>query len=212
MQLTKYAHATVTLENDGKTLLIDPGVFTANAADLLTTADAVLISHDHGDHFEKDAISAALDARPELRVYGPDTIVAALDHGDQVVAVHAGDHLDVAGFAVEVFGEKHAVIHADFPVTDNVGFLVDGNVFHPGDAYLVPGVAVKTLLLPTSGPWAKLGEAVDYVREVKPALSVQIHEALLSEIGQQGTAAMLGEQGLTGIPMTILADGESLAV
>jgi L-ascorbate metabolism protein UlaG (beta-lactamase superfamily) len=212
MQLTKYAHATVTLENDGKTLLLDPGVFTANAAELLQAADAVLVTHDHGDHFDKDAIAKALAARPELIVYGPDTIVEALDLGDQVVAVHASDELDIAGFDVTVFGELHATIHADVPVTANVGFLVNGNVFHPGDAYLVPGVDVETLLVPTSGPWAKLGEAVDYVREVKPARSVQIHEALLSELGQKSSVTMLGEQGLTGIPMTLLAEGESLSV
>ncbi|MCU1526532.1 MAG: fold metallo-hydrolase [Frondihabitans sp.] len=212
MQLTKYAHATVTLENDSKTLLLDPGVFAGNAADLLATADAVLITHDHADHFDKEPIVRALDARPELVVYGPETIVEALDRGDQVVAVHAGDQLIVAGFDVAAFGEKHATIHADIPVTDNVGYLVNGKVFHPGDAYLVPGVEVETLLVPTSGPWAKLSEAVDYVREVKPARLVQIHEALLSEIGQQSTATMLGEQGLTGIPMTLLAEGESLAV
>lgn len=50
--------------------------------------------------------------------------------------VGAGDALTVAGFDVQVHGEWHAVIHPDVPRMPNVGFLVDGLVFHPGDALL----------------------------------------------------------------------------
>ncbi|MDX6252098.1 MAG: hypothetical protein QOF10_5458, partial [Kribbellaceae bacterium] len=32
MKLTKYSHACVTLEKDGKVLLVDPGTFAEDAA------------------------------------------------------------------------------------------------------------------------------------------------------------------------------------
>jgi len=85
-------------------------------------------------------------------------------------------------------------------------------VYHPGDAYFVPGVSVGTLLLPTSGPWMKTGEAADYVRAVRPDRVIQIHEALLSEIGLSVAGMFLGEQGLTGIPLTQVPAGESLTL
>jgi hypothetical protein len=71
---------------------------------------------------------------------------------------------------------------------------------------------VATLLLPTSGPWMKIGEAADYVRAVRPEQVVQIHEMLLSDIGLNLAAALLGENGLTGTPLTAVPPGESLTV
>ncbi|RLP77511.1 MBL fold metallo-hydrolase [Mycetocola tolaasinivorans] len=213
MELTKYAHATVTLEKDGHELLIDPGTFTTNIDELLAGADAVLITHEHGDHFDKDRILAALETRPDLPIYAPAQVTAQLPEGSgNIHTVAAGFSGTIAGFSIEVFGETHALIHALIPQIDNVGFLIDGTVFHPGDAYLVPGVPVDTLLVPTSGPWAKLGEAIDYVREVAPKQSVQIHDLLLSEPGRQMSGYMLGNDDLTGVPFTTLAEGESLSV
>lgn len=213
MQLTKHNHATVVLEQDGATLVIDPGTFTPEAADLVRGAVAVLVTHEHADHFDVDAVRAGLDANPELLVRAPQPVVDQLgSHDGRVQAVAAGDAFDLGPFPVRVFGEQHAVIHADLPTIPNVGYLVADAVFHPGDAYLVPGVPVRVLLVPTSGPWAKTGDGVDYVRAVRPERAVQIHELLLSEPGQQMNVRMLGTDGLGGVPTSILAVGESIEV
>src|SRR3712207_7144703 len=45
-------------------------------------------------------------------------------------------------------GELHAVVHPEIPRVANVGFLVGGVLFHPGDAFTVPSEPVATLLLP----------------------------------------------------------------
>ncbi|GGP37932.1 MBL fold metallo-hydrolase [Saccharothrix coeruleofusca] len=216
MKLTKYVHACVTLEKRGTTIAVDPGLLTPDAAEVVAGADAVLITHDHFDHFAEELIAQAVAARPELRVFGPASVAAKL--GDRATAVAAGQSFTIGDFEVEVHGEHHALIHPDIPTIDNVGYLVDGSLYHPGDAYHVPGGEVETLLLPTSGPWTKVAEAVDYVRAVKPRRLIQIHELMLSDLGQQSLARFLGEGGLpgvgpgglTGIPLTILPAGDSL--
>jgi hypothetical protein len=58
----------------------------------------------------------------------------------------------------------------------------------------------------------KFGEAADYVRAVRPQQIVQIHEMLLSDIGLYLASNLLGEQGLTGLPLTTVAAGKSLSV
>ena len=213
MKLTKHEHACIVLEKDGASVVIDPGSFSADAAGIIAGADAVLITHEHADHVNPEAINEALAARPELRVYAPAGLRGTFAaHGDQFTAVAAGDSLDIGSFGITVHGAEHAVIHPDIPVIANVGYLVDGGLYHPGDAYFVPEVPVQVLLLPTSGPWMKLGEAADYVRAVRPQQIVQIHEMLLSDIGLGLAGALLGEQGLTGLPLTQLPAGQSLTV
>jgi L-ascorbate metabolism protein UlaG (beta-lactamase superfamily) len=213
MKLTKHEHACVVLEKDGTSIVIDPGSFSSGAAEIIAGADAILITHEHADHVNEAAVNAALAARPDLRVYAPAAlggIFAA--HSDQFTAVAAGNSLAVGSFAVTVHGSKHAVIHPDIPVIPNVGYLIDGSLYHPGDAYFVPEVPVSVLLLPTSGPWMKLGEAADYVRAVRPQQAVQIHEMLLSDIGLGLAGNLLGEQGLTRVPLAQVPAGQSLTV
>ncbi|OQR63600.1 MBL fold metallo-hydrolase [Streptomyces maremycinicus] len=212
MQLTKHAHACVTLEKDGTRLVIDPGTLTPDAAEAVSRAHAVLITHEHFDHFDEQVVSAALEARPELQVYGTAAVATALgDRDGRVHTVTAGDTITVGSLTATVHGHRHARIHADIPCPDNVGYLIDdGALYHPGDAYFAPDAPVRTLLLPTSGPWTKLGEAADYVREVKPEQVIQIHELMLSELGQHSTARLLGEEGLTGVPITHVEPGSTV--
>jgi L-ascorbate metabolism protein UlaG (beta-lactamase superfamily) len=212
VRLTKFAHACVALEKDGTRLVVDPGTFTPEAAEAVGRADAVLITHEHFDHFDDKLVAAALKDRPGLRVYAPAAVADRLgDHDGRVRCVADGDTFTVGSFTVSAHGHRHALIHADIACPDNVGYLVDdGAVYHPGDAYFAPHARVRTLLLPTSGPWTKLGEAADYVRAVRPERIIQIHELMLSDLGRQSTATLLGENGLTGIPVTRLAPGTTV--
>ncbi|MEZ0106687.1 L-ascorbate metabolism protein UlaG (beta-lactamase superfamily) [Catenulispora sp. EB89] len=214
MQLTKHAHACVSLVGDRGRIVIDPGALTPDADAAVAAAEAVLITHEHFDHFDEELIAKALEARPELRVYGPESVVGRWTQArrGQVTAVVAGDEFTVGGFQVAVFGDLHALIHRDMPRVTNVGYFLDGRVYHPGDAYHVPDASVETLLLPTSGPWTKVGEAVDYVREVAPKQAFQIHELLLSELGQQYAVRMLGPGGLTEVPLAIIPVGDTVTV
>jgi L-ascorbate metabolism protein UlaG (beta-lactamase superfamily) len=213
MQLTKHAHACVSLAAHDARIVIDPGTLTPDAAEAVAAAEAVLITHEHFDHFDEELIAKSLEARPELRVYGPAAVVDRWSgRRGQVTAVKAGDTLTVAGFDVAVFGEWHAVIHRDLTRATNVGFLIDGGLYHPGDAYHVPAAPVSTLLLPTSGPWAKFGEAIDYAREVAPQRMIQIHEAMLSPLGQGSMARFLSPEMLSEVPLETPAAGETVTI
>lgn len=209
MKLTKYAHACVTLEKSGARIVLDPGTFTPDAKDAVTGAAAVLITHEHFDHFDDALLKAALEDDPELRVFGPRAVLDKLGgHDGRVRALAAGDTVGVGDFSVAVHGERHATIHPDIPCVDNLGYLVDETLFHPGDSYFVPEMPVQTLLLPTSGPWTKLGEAAEYLRAVRPRQVIQIHELMLSDLGQASTRTILA--GLTGIEITLMAPGHSI--
>ncbi|MFD5461738.1 MBL fold metallo-hydrolase [Kitasatospora sp. NPDC127059] len=210
MRITKFGHACVRVEHDGTTLVIDPGAFTDPAA--LAGADAVLITHEHMDHFEPSRLRAALDADPALRVWTNGDVAGQLEGlGQRITAVGEGDAFEIGGVGVSVHGEWHAEIHRDIPLVKNIGFLLDGRLFHPGDAFTVPPHAVDTLLVPLAAPWSKAGEVVDYVREAGSRVAVPVHEATLSPIGQMIATRLLGPDG-PGSPaeLTVLGEGESL--
>ncbi|MCO5972972.1 MBL fold metallo-hydrolase [Actinoallomurus soli] len=194
MRLTKLGHACIRIEKDGTTLVVDPGGLTAPGA--LDGADAVFITHEHFDHFDEGALRAALDASPRLRVWTNGATAAKLEGlGGRVTVVGHGDAFDVNGIGVEVHGEWHAVIHPDIPRIGNVGFLIDGSVFHPGDAFTAPERPVDALMVPISGPWQKPAEVIDYVRAVKPARAFSVHDEVLSDIGKTVVNGLLGANG-----------------
>ncbi|WP_419998859.1 MBL fold metallo-hydrolase [Streptomyces boninensis] len=215
MQLTKNGHACVRLEKDGRSLVIDPGAFTEAGA--AVGADAILVTHEHPDHFSEEQLRAALEAGPGTELWTLRSVadqVAAAFPG-RVHTVGNGDTFTAAGFEVEVHGELHAVIHPDIPRITNVGYVIDGAVFHPGDALTVPERPVDTLLMPVQAPWNKLSEVIDYVRELKPQRAIDIHNALLTEDAAVPVYnRMLGPDGpgIGGAEHIRLAAGESLAL
>jgi L-ascorbate metabolism protein UlaG (beta-lactamase superfamily) len=210
MRITKFGHACVRLDIDGTAVVIDPGVFTDPAA--LEGADAVLITHEHADHFEETRLRAALDAHPGLRVWTNSAVAAQLDApAGRVTVVGEGDVFDIGGLEVSVHGEWHAVIHPEIPRVKNIGFLFDGRLFHPGDAFTVPPLPVDTLLLPIAAPWSKVSETIDYVREVRPRLAVPVHDAVLSPAGFGVHTRLVGPGGPgTGAELKTLEEAESL--
>ena len=182
MRLTKLGHACVRLEKDGASLVIDPGVWSGPGA--LTGATALLITHEHPDHLDADAVRAALAADPGLQLWTNASVAAQLaDLEGRVHVVSHGDVFTAAGFDIHVYGQEHALIHRDIPVVRNTGFAVDGEVFHPGDALTVPEDRIPTLLLPANAPWLKAGEMIDYAREVAPRRAYAIHDGLLNANG-----------------------------
>jgi L-ascorbate metabolism protein UlaG (beta-lactamase superfamily) len=211
MRFTKLGHSCVRLEKDGTALVIDPGSFS-DAAGALDGAAAVLVTHEHPDHLDADAIRAALSHDPDLTLWANRSICAQFgEFGDRAREVRHGDALDVAGFSVHVYGVDHALIHQDIPLVINTGFLVEGDLFHPGDSYTVPEEPVRTLLLPISAPWLKAGEMIDYFRQVAPARGYAIHDALLNDNGLGLMTRMMSVAAApSGAPVARLEPGTSL--
>ena len=196
MKLTKMSHSCVRLEKDGQTLVLDPGAFSEEDAAL--GADAILVTHEHLDHFSEERLRTALDANPAAEVWTLKAVAEKISTAfpGRVHTVGHGDTFTAAGFDVQVHGELHAVIHPDIPRITNVGYLVDGGrIFHPGDALTVPDHAVETLMLPVMAPWSKISEVIDYVREVRPQRAYDIHDALLTDLARPVYDNQIGALG-----------------
>lgn len=186
MKITKWTHACVRVAHDGRVLVIDPGVWSEPAA--LVGADAVLLTHEHTDHV--DVLRLAGLAVP---VFAPDTARLPDLAPLPVTRVAAGDRFTAAGFAVTAVGGRHAVIHDGQPDCANLGYLVDGEVYHPGDSLALPGAPVATLLVPAQGSWLKLTEAIAFATTVGAGRVFPIHDAQLNDRGLASVNGWFGE-------------------
>jgi L-ascorbate metabolism protein UlaG (beta-lactamase superfamily) len=218
MKLTKFTHACVRLEKEGRVLVLDPGTFS-ETDEALDGAHAVLITHEHPDHVDVPAVTGALVATAGLAVFAPAGVAARLREetaqaAERIHTVEPGSSFDAAGFNVRSFGGQHALIHPQIPMVANIGYLVEGNVYHPGDSFIVPdGLSVQTLLVPIHAPWNKAAEVMDFVISVRAPQAFQIHDGLLNETGLkmvEGHVARLG--GKYGTTFTHLSPRESVEV
>ena len=210
MRITKYEHACLLLTVGDESIVIDPGVFLTPPD--FTAVVAIVITHEHQDHWTADQVRRILEKSPDARIIAPQGVAdAAEDLKVEVVA--AGDTVEVGAFKLEFFGGEHAIIHESIPMIDNLGVLVNDELYYPGDSFTEPGVPVGTLAAPIGAPWLKIGDAMDFVLAVKPTRSFYVHDMTLSVAGKQlGAARLAWATEQTGGTFSELEPGETLDV
>ncbi|MDR3082670.1 MAG: MBL fold metallo-hydrolase, partial [Streptomyces sp.] len=111
MKLTKKSHACIRLEKDGRSLVVDPGMFSEE--DAAFGAEAILVTHEHPDHFDEGRLRTALEGNPDAEIWTLKSVAEQLAAAfpGRVHTVGHGDTFTAAGFDVQVHGELHAVIH-----------------------------------------------------------------------------------------------------
>jgi L-ascorbate metabolism protein UlaG (beta-lactamase superfamily) len=183
MRLTKFEHAALLLEDSGKKLFVDPGSFTTPLTDTANTV-AIVITHEHADHWTPEQLGRVLDLSPDATIFAPEGVARAAADFD-VTVVRAGDTVEAGPFTLRFFGGVHAVIHSSIPTVDNLGVLINDELYYAGDSFTIPeGVEVDVLAAPAGAPWMKVAEVMDYVLAVKPKRSFPTHEMVLSRAGK----------------------------
>jgi L-ascorbate metabolism protein UlaG (beta-lactamase superfamily) len=182
MQLTHFGHSCLLAEFGDTRLLFDPGTF-AHGFEGITGLTAIVITHQHPDHVDVGRLPSLLEGNPDAALYADPQTTAQL--GNPCREVRVGDELAIGHLTVRALGGRHAVIHPEIPVIENISYLVgDGEhparFMHPGDALFVPDEPVDVLATPAAAPWMKISEAVDYLRAVAPQRAVPIHQGIIA--------------------------------
>ncbi len=209
MNITKREHACLVVEQDGASLVIDPGSFTAPFA--VEGLSAIVVTHEHADHVTREHLDRLLaDAAGAVELFAPAGVVAA--HPDYHWQIVDGGDMRAAGpFALAFFGGHHATIHRSIPIVDNVGVFVNATLYYPGDSFTVPTGEVPVLAVPASAPWLKIGEVMDYIDAVKPRHAFPTHERVNSDAGNaMANARITHVVESHGGRVTVLQPGETL--
>lgn len=212
MRLTKFGHAAVRIEHANTTIVLDPGIWTQREA--VDGVDAVLITHEHADHFDVEHLRATDAPIFTIAAVAAQIRAQAPDVAERVSVVTPDQGWQVGDVAVRAIGELHAVIHPDLPRFHNSGYLMTAGyttLFHPGDALTGPGVPVDVLMAPVCAPWMRTSEGIDFARAVGAARNVAIHDRVFSGEGL-GIADTHFERllGARGLGYVRLPDGSDL--
>jgi L-ascorbate metabolism protein UlaG (beta-lactamase superfamily) len=183
MKITKYEHACLVVEENGQSLVIDPGFYTTNLQ-VPENVMGVVITHEHQDHLDKDHLKAIFDKNPDAKIIAHEEVTNQLDEFKTVPAV-PNEGMKVGDFELEFFGGDHAFIFPDKHVCANLGVLINGKLYYPGDSFSEPDDRdITVLALPVSAPWLKFSEVAEFVPKVKAKQAFPTHDAILSDAGK----------------------------
>jgi L-ascorbate metabolism protein UlaG (beta-lactamase superfamily) len=204
VQITHLGHSAVLVETDDARILIDPGNIDPQWHGL-TDLDAVLVTHQHADHIDAEAVPALLAANPGARVIVEPTVLelaGKLGQSGPVpelpggTSLNPGDKTTVGSVTIAAAGGRHAIIHADVPRIANVGYLISAEgeptLFHPGDSYEYAPEGVDVLAYPAQAPWAAMKEGIEFARAVAAPTGFPIHDGLINDLGRGAMTGRIG--------------------
>lgn len=146
-------------------------------------ADLVLVTHSHGDHFQKETIGELLGAGTV--VIGPENVVSKFNAGENIKLAEPGTQHDLGWVKIKAvhaynLGLKGFFMHRR---SKCVGYLVtvgDKTVYHAGDTDHIPEMEhlghVDLALLPIGGTFTMdVDGAAEAARAIGSKLVVPMH-------------------------------------
>ncbi|HVZ58612.1 MAG TPA: MBL fold metallo-hydrolase [Patescibacteria group bacterium] len=208
MQITKYNHACLVVENAGKVVLIDPGVYSEQFADQLLgnlhDLEAILITHEHADHCSPHLIKKIKDKFPHVTIISNETVSTLLKKEGFEVSTKTPPYVH----SETILHEK---IWLGSPC-ENTVFTVFNRLTHPGDSLHFQSSS-EILALPITAPWGSTTEAVEKALELKPTTIIPIHDWLwkdeIREQFYQRLADYFAQRQINFIPVK---NGETIEV
>lgn len=171
MQVTKFIHSCLLIEEDGKRFLIDPGNYTAEAKVLsipaLDSLDYLLITHEHVDHMDLSLVKEIVNKFSNIKIMSNNSVAELLGKESIKVSTESDQ-------VVKMETVLHERVFESTP-PENVMITIFDKLVDPGDCHHFQTKA-PILALPLQAPWGSLTEAVELAERLKPRVILPIHD------------------------------------
>ena len=176
LKITFIGHGTLMLTYAGKVIHVDPVSMYADYA-TLPKADLILVTHEHGDHLDMNAIKAISTTSTEIM--NSPNCAAILVNG---TVLKNGDTRTVSGIRIEAV-PAYNLQKPFHPKGNGNGYVLtigDKRIYIAGDTENVPEIkALKNLdvaFLPMNQPFTMTPEQVaDVAKAMKPKVLYPYH-------------------------------------
>ncbi|MDO8470844.1 MAG: MBL fold metallo-hydrolase [bacterium] len=172
MKITKYVHSCLLVEDKGKRVLIDPGIYSTehNALDVayLEKIDVLLLTHEHQDHMDVSFVKLLAAKFPDIEIISNSSVVTLLGREGIKASSQGNDFISMED-------TPHEKILGNQAVPRNTLFTLWGRFTHPGDSLSFERTS-EILALPVQAPWGSFVQAMEKAVSLKPKLVVPIHD------------------------------------
>lgn len=212
MKITKREHACLDITAGNGRLIIDPGMWTEPLADN-SGIDAVIITHVHQDHLDESKILKIAAQNPSLVVFCTQQVADKLSEDMRITIPEVGKEYKAGTYSLEFFGGMHASIREDWPQDQNLGVLVNGTLYYPGDSFTPCLKEHSVLAIPSAAPWMKTAESITFIKQDSATKVFPTHNNILNDNGNNLSNMLLGSAAEeSGKTYTYLKPGETLDV
>ncbi len=177
MKISKYIHSCLLIEDQGKTILVDPGKYTdrEHALNLkeIDKLDFLLITHKHGDHMYVPFIKEIIHTFPTVTVISNQSVQDLLRQENISVTTEGNAYIKLDTLKHESSFDKGT--------PENTIFTLFERLIHPGDNISYQNAAEIMALPVDCGMWGKVTIAVKRLADLRPKYILPIHDYRLKD-------------------------------
>lgn len=188
VKISKHLHSCLLVQNQDKTFLIDPGIFTyqEKALDInnLQKLDYILITHVHPDHMHMPFVQELLTKFPNVKILTNNAIVEQLAK-QNIPASYEGDPI------VSITKVPHENLWDKEP-PENVMVTIFDKLTSPGDSIHFE-TSAEVITLPIQAPWGSTTDAVNLALKLHPKVIIPVHDWMWRDDFRKGMYQRLQE-------------------
>ena len=184
MKIEKFIHSCLLIEDGGKRLLADPGMFSFIEKKIspkdIGPVDVILLTHKHADHYYPEALKEFCKMKATKIIANQELSDLLEKEGLKCETIKENENKEIGGFTIQAFEAPHEKLPLEVP--HNLAFLVNKKMLVPGDSFSVRDLkSAEVLALPVAGPWARLSDAIDFALQMKPKIVIPVHDGTVKE-------------------------------
>lgn len=180
MRITKIGHSCLLLEDGTTRILTDPGKYSflngeARMPENLEGLNAILVTHEHGDHADPEAIKTIL-GKNKVPVKSNAGVKTALQKSGIEVELFESGTEKIGSIEVEAIPAAHEKLFFGEP--QNTAYHFNKTLLLTGDS-LDPklyGIKTQVLGLPIMAPWMNIHQGAEFAKNMQPEVVIPVHD------------------------------------